>query len=139
MTPLFVFVTVVSALGGAWAVHRAAQRRRGRRERLRGSALSVPIAAPAPGTNTPAVVRLSDLPDNASGDVVDLDDACQGFGRRRLMDLGFTAGTRVAPVLTTFAGDPRAYHVRGTVIAVRRDQAAHVLVRPVAAEERGVA
>jgi hypothetical protein len=29
-------------------------------------------------------------------------------------------------------GDPRAYEVRGTLIALRRDQAAHILVRPVA-------
>jgi len=48
---------------------------------------------------------------------------------RRLMDLGFTEGARIKPVLRTFAGDPRAYEVRGTLIALRRDQAAHVLVK----------
>jgi DtxR family Mn-dependent transcriptional regulator len=75
------------------------------------------------------VIPLADLPDQAPAFVVALDDTCRGFSRRRLMDLGFTEGARVTPVLNTFAGDPRAYEVRGTVVAVRRDQAAQVLVR----------
>ena len=77
------------------------------------------------------VVRLSDLDDDRLAEVVTLDDACQGFSRRRLMDLGFTEGARIRPALRTFAGDPRAYTVRGTTIALRRDQASQVLVRPI--------
>jgi DtxR family Mn-dependent transcriptional regulator len=90
----------------------------------------------APGERTgwpERVVRLSDLPDDRLAEVVTLDDACQGFSRRRLMDLGFTEGARIRPALRTFAGDPRAYDVRGTMIALRRDQAAQVLVRPLEA------
>jgi DtxR family Mn-dependent transcriptional regulator len=78
------------------------------------------------------VIRLSELDDDELAEVVDLDDACQGFSRRRLMDLGFTAGARIRPALRTFAGDPRAYLVRGTTIALRREQAEHILVRPAA-------
>jgi DtxR family Mn-dependent transcriptional regulator len=78
------------------------------------------------------VIRLSDLGEDRTAEVVDLDEACQGFSRRRLMDLGFTSGARIRPSLSTFAGDPRAYEVRGTTIALRRDQASQVLVRPVA-------
>lgn len=96
--------------------------------------------APAPdAADLAGIIRLSDLPDREHAEVVGLDDACQGFSRRRLMDLGFTEGARIAPVLTTFAGDPRAYEVRGTVVAVRRDQAAHVLVRRLDAGERRIA
>lgn len=96
--------------------------------------------APAPDVEASAgIVRLSDLPDHELADVVGLDDACQGFSRRRLMDLGFTEGARISPVLTTFAGDPRGYEVRGTVVAVRRDQAAQVLVRRAATKERHIA
>jgi Fe2+ transport system protein FeoA len=47
------------------------------------------------------------------------------------MDLGFTEGALIRPFLKTFAGDPRAYEVRGTLIALRNDQASQVLVRPV--------
>ena len=90
------------------------------------------FVAPTPIQNWPEqVVRLSDLKDATFAEVVGLDEACQGFSRRRLMDLGFTDGARIRPFLKTFAGDPRAYEVRGTLIALRRDQAAHVLVRPV--------
>jgi Fe2+ transport system protein FeoA len=45
------------------------------------------------------------------------------------MDLGFTPGARLEPVLDTFAGDPRAYRVRDTLVALRSDQASQVLVR----------
>lgn len=87
--------------------------------------------APAPeGIVDRSIVRLSDLGNNEPAEVVGLDEACQGFSRRRLMDLGFTDGARIRPFLKTFAGDPRAYEVRGTLIALRRDQASQVLVRP---------
>lgn len=94
-------------------------------------AANVFIAA-APASARPAnVIRLSDLLDNEPAEVVGLDDACQGFSRRRLMDLGFTDGATIRPFLKTFVGDPRAYEVRGTLIALRNEQASQVLVRPV--------
>jgi DtxR family Mn-dependent transcriptional regulator len=87
--------------------------------------------APAPQAALDAdVIRLSDLERNRDARVVGLDEACQGFSRRRLMDLGFTEGARIRPSLDTFSGDPRAYEVRGTLVALRRDQAAQILVRP---------
>jgi DtxR family Mn-dependent transcriptional regulator len=85
--------------------------------------------AESPGAS---VLRLSDLTSGQVGEVVALDPECRGFIRRRLLDLGFTPGARVRPDLTTFSGDPRAYRVRGTTIALRRDQSARVLVREVA-------
>jgi DtxR family transcriptional regulator, Mn-dependent transcriptional regulator len=81
----------------------------------------------------PDLVRLSNHPVDQDAEIVSLSPTCQGLTRRRLLDLGFTPGTRVRPVLQTFAGDPRAYRVRGTTIALRRDQASVVIVRPVAA------
>ncbi len=88
--------------------------------------------APAPDAVVPAdVIRLSDLGNDHPAEVIGLDEACQGFSRRRLMDLGFTEGAQIRPFLQTFAGDPRAYKIRGTLVALRRDQASQVLVRPV--------
>ena len=87
--------------------------------------------APAPSSGSGAsVVRLSELSSDQRAEIVGLDEACQGFSRRRLMDLGFTEGALIRPFLKTFAGDPRAYEVRGTLIALRNDQASQVLVRP---------
>jgi DtxR family Mn-dependent transcriptional regulator len=91
----------------------------------------VTAAAGAPD-RADSVLRLADLPSGRLGEVVSLDPACRGFMRRRLLDLGFTPGARIRPDLTTFAGDPRAYRLRGTTIALRRDQSERVLVRAVA-------
>jgi DtxR family Mn-dependent transcriptional regulator len=88
---------------------------------------------------TPDVSRLSEWPNGSPATVVGLDEACQGFSRRRMMDLGFTEGATIRPVLSTFAGDPRAYEVRGTLVAIRRDQAAQILVRPIAPAREGAA
>jgi DtxR family transcriptional regulator, Mn-dependent transcriptional regulator len=89
------------------------------------------FVAPAPAPAASDVITLSDLAHGDRAEVVALDANCQGFSRRRLMDLGFTPGARLEPVLDTFAGDPRAYRVRGTLVALRSDQASQVLVRPV--------
>jgi DtxR family Mn-dependent transcriptional regulator len=85
--------------------------------------------AQAPHPAASGLVSLADLQTGEVGEVVSLDPSCQGFSRRRLMDLGFTPGARLEPALQTFAGDPRGYRVRGTLVALRQDQARQVLVR----------
>jgi DtxR family Mn-dependent transcriptional regulator len=79
----------------------------------------------------PGSLALSELADDTPADVVALDESCQGFTRRRLLDLGFTPGARVTSEMRTFAGDPRAYRIRGVLIALRREQAQQILVRPI--------
>ena len=93
--------------------------------------------APAPAPAASDLVTLADLAQGDAAEVVALDANCQGFSRRRLMDLGFTPGARLEPALETFAGDPRAYRIRGTLVALRDEQAKQVQVRklPEAAEE----
>ena len=51
-----------------------------------------------------------------------------GEVRRRLMDLGLTPGARVTCLFSAPSGDPRAYMVRGSVIALRREDAAGVVL-----------
>lgn len=75
------------------------------------------------------VMPLSALPDKIRAEVIALDDSCQGFTRRRLLDLGMTPGTTLYAEMRNFAGDPRAYRVRGTLIALRKEQAAQIWVR----------
>lgn len=77
------------------------------------------------------VVQLGELAHDQQAEIVALDEACQGFTRRRFLDLGLTPGTLIYPELLNAFGDPRAYRVRGTLIALRRDQAAQILVKPV--------
>lgn len=49
--------------------------------------------------------------------------------RRRLQDIGLTQGTRVECIQTSPLGDPTAFLIRGAVIALRREDARHVLVQ----------
>ncbi len=48
--------------------------------------------------------------------------------RHRLGDLGLIAGTRVTCVGKSPLGDPTAYLIRGTVIALRKEDASKVFV-----------
>ena len=92
------------------------------------------FVAPAAAAVTSGLQPLSDVATGTPVEVVTLDPSCQGFNRRRLMDMGFTPGAHLEPALSTFAGDPRGYRVRGTLVALRQDQARQVLVRPAPSE-----
>jgi DtxR family Mn-dependent transcriptional regulator len=76
-------------------------------------------------------IPLAELVYDQKAEIVLLDEAVQGFTRRRFLDLGLTPGTVIFPELKNFFGDPRAYRVRGTLIALRKDQAAQIWVKPV--------
>jgi DtxR family Mn-dependent transcriptional regulator len=76
-------------------------------------------------------VSLVELVHEQRAEIVALDEAVQGFTRRRFLDLGLTPGTLIYPELQNFFGDPRAYRVRGTLIALRKDQASQIWVKPV--------
>lgn len=85
---------------------------------------------PVEAYQQPGVISLAELAPNHPAEIIALDEACQGFTRRRFLDLGLTPGTRIAPELQNAFGDPRGYRVRGTLIALRRDQAGQIWVRP---------
>ncbi len=76
-------------------------------------------------------IPLVELAHDQRGEIVMLDDAVQGFTRRRFLDLGLTPGTVIYPELQNFFGDPRAYRIRGTLIALRKDQAAQIWVKSI--------
>jgi DtxR family Mn-dependent transcriptional regulator len=72
--------------------------------------------------------RLSELPDGETGVVLGIDEACRGLTRRRFMDLGLTPGSRIRAERVAPFGEPRAYLIRETLIALRREQAAQILL-----------
>ncbi|NPV56436.1 MAG: ferrous iron transport protein A, partial [Anaerolineae bacterium] len=76
------------------------------------------------------VIPLSELKSFEPAKIVKLDDACQGFTRRRFLDLGLTPGTAISPELENAFREPRGYRVRGTLIALRNDQANLIWVHP---------
>jgi len=96
-------------------------------------AANIQVASPPP-EEAPAdgLVRLAELGEQEAAEVVTIDASCRGFGRRRLLDLGLTPKATVRAELSNPFGDPRAYRVRGTLIVLRREQAAQIWVRPAA-------
>lgn len=91
--------------------------------------------SPNEGADEP--VPLATLRTGERGRVVALAQTCRAAERQRLLDLGFVRGTEVGVEMKSPTGDPTAYRVRGSVIALRREQAQLVLVstRPAAAEK----
>lgn len=73
--------------------------------------------------------RLTRLRLGEQATIVGLSPACLGAMRRRLMDLGFVRGSDISIDLTSPMGNPTAYVVRNTAIALRADQARHILIR----------
>jgi DtxR family Mn-dependent transcriptional regulator len=84
---------------------------------------------PVSAAVTAGLLPLWKLAHDQRGEIVSLDEGVQGFTRRRFLDLGLTPGTKIYPELQNFFGDPRAYRVRGTLIALRKDQAAQIWVK----------
>ncbi len=76
-------------------------------------------------------LRLSDLGEGESAYVKEVS-ARPGMDRR-LTDLGLVPGTQVTCVLQSPAGDPRAYWIRGALIALRGSDAGGVRVEAVPA------
>jgi len=66
-------------------------------------------------------ITLDKLELNHKGTIKKLN--CLGNIRRRFLDLGLINGTTITPVLISACGDPVAYEIRGTVIAIRSEDA----------------
>ncbi|MDA1313347.1 MAG: FeoA domain-containing protein [Acidobacteria bacterium] len=93
-------------------------------------AANIQVAEARHSLRPAGAIRLSELPKGEPAEVIELDAACRGFSRRRLLDLGLTPQTRIEVALDNPFGDPRAYRVRGTTIALRRQQAGQIWVKP---------
>jgi len=72
------------------------------------------------------MMTLDRLPLNSSGEIISLDFT--GNLRRRILDLGFSVGSKVVSAFKSPAGDPVAYIVRGTVIALRNEDAEKIKI-----------
>lgn len=77
----------------------------------------------------PSGERLGSLEPGEKAFVLRIDDACQGLSRRRFLDMGITPGTEIEVVMRSAFGDPVAYRVRGSLIALRREQADWIWVK----------
>jgi ferrous iron transport protein A len=55
----------------------------------------------------------------------------EGLTRRRLLDLGLLPGTEVKAIMKSPTGDPTAYDIRGSVLALRFEDASKIVVNPI--------
>lgn len=58
-----------------------------------------------------------------------IDISAKGDLRRRFLDLGIIKGTEIKVLYKSPFGDPRAYLIRGTVIAIREEEARKIIVK----------
>jgi ferrous iron transport protein A len=76
-----------------------------------------------------AIARtLAQLPEGEAGvlDHLDLPDDIA----RRLMELGFLPGHIIVPARSAPGGEPRVYRVDGSEVALRRETASRLILRP---------
>ncbi|MDD3839013.1 MAG: FeoA family protein [Clostridia bacterium] len=78
------------------------------------------------------LIPLHKLPMGKIGMVKKLD--CWGSQRRRLLDLGIIKDSKIMPVLKSPSGNPIAYEIRRTVIALRNEQSKNILVQVIEEE-----
>lgn len=73
------------------------------------------------------IENLSQLPLNKNGKVEKIE--CDDGIKRRLLDMGLVKGTNIEPILVSPSGDPRAFLVRGTIIAIRKKDAKCIKIK----------
>ena len=76
------------------------------------------------------LVSLSQLPVGSLGKVVSME--LTGLLRRRVLDLGMVPGTPIQCIRKNPAGDPIAYLVRETIVALRSEDAKLIKILPFA-------
>ena len=67
------------------------------------------------------------IPNGATASVRTLH--AKGSIRRRLLDMGLTEGAKATCLYESPAGDPKAYLIRGAVVALRSAEAKQVEIR----------
>jgi DtxR family Mn-dependent transcriptional regulator len=73
---------------------------------------------------------LDTLKPGQSGQVIALSPRLRGADRRRMMDLGILPGTIIHAEMNGPSGDPKAYRIRGAMIALRHEQAQLIRINP---------
>ncbi len=72
--------------------------------------------------------KLSSLSVGQRGKIIGIAKSLRGQQRRRLMDLGIVPGTEIEVELESMSGDPLAYKIRGTTIALRKNQTEKIYI-----------
>lgn len=71
-------------------------------------------------------ITLDKLPLNEKGLIKEIN--CDVNIKRRLLDLGLIANTPIIPVFKSGSGDPTAFEIRNTIIAIRKEESSLINV-----------
>src|SRR5579872_5301901 len=82
----------------------------------------------SPASNHALARTLAQLPEGEAG-VLDRLDLPEDIARR-LMELGFLPGHIIVPARSAPGGEPRVYRVDGSEVALRRETASRLILRP---------
>jgi ferrous iron transport protein A len=91
--------------------------------------LSVNSASPAVQDGAVAPKSLAHLAEGEPG-ILDRLELPEDIARR-LMELGFLPGHVIVPARSAPGGEPRVYRVDGSEVALRRETAARLILKPV--------
>ena len=72
-------------------------------------------------------MKLCDLPLNEVGIIDNLN--CNENIKRRMLDLGLIKGTKITPIFKSPSGDPIAYEIRKTLIAIRKEDSSMITLK----------
>ena len=75
------------------------------------------------------IARLSGLKKNETAEIIGISKESRGESRRRLLDLGFVKGSKIKIDLMNPLGEPNAYLIKGTSIALRKELASKILIK----------
>tara|TARA_R110002051_G_scaffold306_3_gene1345 strand:+ start:12242 stop:13264 length:1023 start_codon:yes stop_codon:yes gene_type:complete len=75
------------------------------------------------------LARLSILKEGETAKIIGISREIRGESRRRLLDLGFVKGADVSIDLLNPLGEPNAFLIKGTSIALRNNQASKILIK----------
>jgi len=81
------------------------------------------------------IARLSSLKLDEKAIIFGLSNESRGESRRRLLDLGFVKGATVSIDLLNPLGDPTAFSIKGTSIALRKEQSSKILINKISNEK----
>ncbi len=95
--------------------------------------VSVRPLPPEISTDIAPAQRLDSLNPGEQASITAISRGCRGAERRRLMDLGIVPGTQVEVEMRSPSGDPTAYRIRDTIIALRKEQAKHIQIERMSA------
>tara|TARA_R110000868_G_scaffold259361_4_gene517245 strand:+ start:10773 stop:11006 length:234 start_codon:yes stop_codon:yes gene_type:complete len=77
------------------------------------------------------MLALSKLKEGKSSTIKQIDERIDRSERRRLLDLGIYPGVTIRNCFKSASGEPVAYEVLGTIIALRKEQADRIYLQEI--------